>query len=47
MLIVECKFVIVDYIMDYCSFIFLILLIDGVISMTVLLQPDGCYFTVG
>jgi len=47
LLIVECKFVIVDYIMKYCSFIFLILLIDGVISMSVLFELDGCYFTVG
>ena len=43
----ECKFVIVDYIMEYCSFIFLILLIDGIISMSVLLEPGGCYFTDG
>jgi len=47
LLIVECKFVILHYIMEYCSFIFLILLIDGVNSMSVLLEPDGCYFTVG
>jgi hypothetical protein len=33
--------------MEYCSYKFLILLINAVISMSVLLEPDGCYFTVG